>query len=117
NVYGKIYNLVDNRDKSEGKFSISHIMNKILSKKLISFLDHYKPDVVVCTHIFAAQIISYLQREGTIDAKSIGIITDFTIHPFWEDTDLDYYVTANELLNHQASKKGIKVEKILPIGI
>ena len=117
NVYGKIYNLVDSRDKSEGKFSISQIMNKILSKKLISFLDDYKPDVVVCTHIFAAQIISYLQSKGTIEAKSIGIITDFTIHPFWEETDLDYYVTANELLNHQASKKGINVEKILPIGI
>ena len=47
----------------------------------------------------SAQIISYLQGEGTIDTKSIGIVTDFTIHPFWEDADLDY-VTANELLNH-----------------
>src|SRR5690606_15453107 len=65
----------------------------------------------------AAQIISYLQGEGTIDTKSIGIVTDFTIHPFWEDADLDYYVTANELLNHQASKKGIDTSKILPIGI
>ena len=44
-------------------------------------------------------------------------MTDFTIHPFWEDADLDYYVTANELLNHQASKKGIDTSKILPIGI
>ena len=117
NVWGKIYNLADSRDKSDGKFSISHIMNKLLSKKLISFLDDYKPDVVACTHIFAAQIISYLQGEGTIDTKSIGIVTDFTIHPFWEDADLDYYVTANELLNHQASKKGIDTSKILPIGI
>ena len=83
NVWGKIYNLADSRDKSDGKFSISNIMNKLLSKKLISFLDDYKPDVVVCTHIFAAQIISYLQGEGTIDTKSIGIVTDFTIHPFW----------------------------------
>ena len=37
NVWGKIYNLADSRDKSDGKFSISHIMNKLLSKKLISF--------------------------------------------------------------------------------
>lgn len=116
-VYGKIYDLVDNRDKTEGKFSITQIMNKILSKKLINFLKGYEPDVVICTHIFAAQIISYLQNKEIIGAKSIGIVTDFTIHPFWEETNLDYYVTANELLNHQAAKKGIDTNKILPIGI
>ncbi len=115
--YGKLYDLVDNRDKPDGKFSFSHIMNKILSKKLITVLDDYKPDVVVCTHNFAAQIISYLQRKGAIDTRSIGIVTDFTIHPFWEDAVLDYYVTANELLNNQAAKKGLDVSRILPIGI
>ena len=117
NVYGKIYDLVDNRNRDESKFSISQIMNRILSKKLISLLKEYQPDVVVCTHIFAAEIISYLQNKGTINAKTVGIVTDFTIHPFWEDTDLDYYVTANELLDYQAAKKGIDTNKILPIGI
>ncbi|HZJ57723.1 MAG TPA: glycosyltransferase, partial [Clostridia bacterium] len=81
------------------------------------FLGDFRPDIVICTHVFAAQIINYLQRKGTIDTKSIGIITDFTIHPFWEGTDLDFYVTANELLTWQASKKGIDTKKILPIGI
>ena len=117
NVYGRIYDAVDSRDKTDGKFSISHIMNKLLSKKLITFLEDFKPDIVVCTHVFAAQIINYLQKKGTIDTISLGIVTDFTIHPFWEDTDLDYYVTANELLTWQASKKGIVTKKILPIGI
>ncbi len=116
-VYGKIYDLADSRDKADSKFSISNLMNKVLSKKLITFLKNYMPNVVVCTHIFSAHIISYLQTKGIIDTKSIGIITDFTIHPFWEETDLDYYVTANELLNHQAAKKGIDINKILPIGI
>ncbi|HZJ83637.1 MAG TPA: glycosyltransferase [Clostridia bacterium] len=116
-MYGKIYDLADNRDKADGKFSIYNVMNKILSKKLTTFLENYKPDVVVCTHIFAAQIVSYLQRKNIIKANTIGIITDFTVHPFWEETDLDYYVTANELLNNQASKKGIGLQKILPTGI
>ena len=116
-VYGKFYDIADNRDRTGGKFSLSTIMNRLLSKKLIVFLEEYRPDLVVCTHVFAAQIISYLRTKDTIDAKSIGIITDFTIHPYWEETDLDYYVTANELLTHQAAKKGIDLDKILPIGI
>ena len=38
---------------------------------------------------------------------TVGIVTDFTIHPYWEDTHLDYYVTPSEGLNIQALKKGI----------
>jgi processive 1,2-diacylglycerol beta-glucosyltransferase len=116
-VYGKLYHIAEKRERSNKKLSISTLINAILSKKLTGFLHEYDPDVIVCTHIFAAQIISYLQKKGTIRAKTIGIVTDFTIHPFWEDTDLDCYVTASELLTHQAAKKGIDVNKIAPIGI
>ena len=28
---------------------------------------------------------------------NIGIVTDYTIHPKWETTDIDYYVTADEM--------------------
>jgi len=115
-VYGKLYHIAEKRERSNKKLSISTLINAILSKKLTGFLHEYDPDVIVCTHIFAAQIISYLQKKGTIRAKTIGIVTDFTIHPFWEDTDLDCYVTASELLTHQAAKKGIDVIKLLPLA-
>jgi len=116
-VYGKLYHMAEKREKNNKKLSIATLINAILSKKLTGFLDEYDPDVIVCTHIFAAQIISYIQSKRALRAKTIGIITDFTIHPFWEDTELDCYVTANELLTHQAVKKGIDMNKIAPIGI
>jgi len=116
-VYGKLYRLAEKKEKNNSSFSISNLTSSILSRKLVSYIYEYKPDVIVCTHIFAAQIISHLQSKKVIKAKTIGIVTDFTIHPFWEDTDLDYYITASELLNHQASKKGIPVEKIRATGI
>jgi hypothetical protein len=38
--------------------------------------------------------------------------------PFWKDQDeLDYYVTASELLSFEAKQKGISVDRILPFGI
>ncbi|MDR3295798.1 MAG: glycosyltransferase, partial [Clostridiales Family XIII bacterium] len=46
------------------------------------------------------------------------IVTDFTVHPLWEETGhLDYYVTPNELLEFQMARKGLDVRKILPFGI
>lgn len=116
-VYGRLYRLAEKREKGDKKLSISSLISSIFSRRLTGFLHEYDPDVIVCTHIFAAQIISYMQNKGDLRAKTIGIVTDFTIHPFWEDTNLDCYVIANELLTHQAVKKGISINKIAPIGI
>ncbi len=115
-VYGRLYRLAEKREKTDNKLSISNITSSILSKKLVNFLREYQPDVIVCTHIFSAQIVSHLKAKG-LTSKIIGIVTDYTIHPFWEETDLDYYVTASSLLNLQIIKKGIAVEKVKPIGI
>jgi len=116
-VYGKIYRAAEMRGKSTGKISIPTLISSILSKKLTNFLIEYDPNVIVCTHIFSAQIISYLQKKGAIQAKSIGIVTDFTVHPFWEETEMDYYITASELLHHRMEKQGLSLHRVRGLGI
>lgn len=115
-VYGRFYRLAEKLEKNNAKMSINRLTNSVLAKKLSSFIRGYDPDVIVCTHIFAAQIVTQIKHED-MRAKTLGIITDFTVHPFWEDTDLDYYITANELLTRQAEKKGINKERVKTFGI
>mgnify|MGYP002596902599 FL=1 len=116
-VYGKVYRLAEKRDL-EGKDSkFIKISNTILSGKLVRLVGEYMPDVIVCTHVFAAILMNYLSDKIDKKIKTVGVITDFTIHPYWEDTTADYYITANEMLTNQARKRGIDVEKIVPIGI
>jgi len=116
-VYGRIYRMAESIEKNNAKISVSKLISSILSKKLITFLREYNADVLVCTHIFSAQIVSQLQATGLIKSKTIGIVTDFTMHPFWEDTCLDYYITASPQLTYQAMKKGIPPEKVKATGI
>ena len=53
-----------------------------------------------------------------MDAPTVGIITDYTLHPYWEEVPrVEYIVTASELLTHRALKKGIAASRILPFGI
>ncbi len=116
-IYGKVYRLAEKRD-SDGKDSkFIKITNTILAKKLIHFVDDYKPDIIICTHVFAALLVSYVEHKIKGNIKTVGIITDFTIHPYWEDTEIDYYITAHELLMNQAEKKGLAKEQVMPIGI
>ena len=71
----------------------------------------------VCTHIFAALLVTYIKSKHDLRAKTVGVVTDFTIHPYWEDSELDYYVIASEVLIIQGMKKGFPESKFLPIGI
>lgn len=116
-IYGKVYRLAEKRD-NEGKDSkFIKITNSILAKKMVRFVEDYMPDVIICTHVFAAILVSDVSNKINDNIKTVGIVTDFTIHPYWEDTRMDYYITAHELLTNQAEKKGLKKESIMPIGI
>jgi len=112
-LYGKYY---DKEDMGKTKFvdTMSKV-NKVIKNKFKKFIIKYDIDVVVCTHIFAAQIMTMLK--DSVDTVNIGIVTDYTLHPKWETTDIDYYVTADESLSYIAEKKGIAKEKLLPFGI
>lgn len=116
-TYGKVYQMLDSKVHKDGKKSFfSMINNAITASKLEKYIQEIEADVVISTHIFCAQVMTHI-RKNMPGLFNIGIVTDFTIHPFWEEADMDYYITASHLLNHQCMKKGIPLEKVLPIGI
>ncbi len=114
-IYGKAYRMAEKRDSENGY--IMRATSSIMAKKLIKFVEEYDADVIVCTHVFAAMLVTDIEKSLNRDIKTVGIVTDFTVHPYWEETKLDYYVTANEFLTNQAVKKGIAEENVLPLGI
>ena len=115
-AYGKLYRKTETKEKGDYNQLIK-IVGLLTLKKFQEYIKEYAPDVVICTHVFAAQIMTVLRRKHMVEVPSIGIVTDFVTHPFWEDTEIDYYVTPSPLLNNQMRKKGIPESKILPYGI
>lgn len=116
-LYGGIYRLAEKRDVDR-KLPLNKITDEILSRKLVKYInEEYRPDVIVCTHIFSAILITQIRDRLIDNPKTVGIVTDFTVHPYWEESVMDYYITASELLNHQMMKKGIPENKIVPLGI
>lgn len=88
-----------------------------LGNKLLKYINDNKFDVVVTTHIFAAETLTYLKRKGKIDVKSIFVLTDYTVHPFTEELECDYCVIAHEDMMEECLERGVKKELILPWGI
>ncbi len=117
NIYGKAYEKLDKKDEPYDKRAPISLVSNLVSKKLTKYVEEYAPDLIIGTHSVAGMVMSILSKRGVISCPTIGIITDFTVHPFWESTDLDYYVTPDEILNYEMAKKGVSGRKILPIGI
>lgn len=117
-IYGSLYDLLDTRANPQGEVSKT---NKFLStafrKKLYAYIEEFKPDIIVSTHLFATITLNRIAAHHAVDAKIISIVTDFTIHPMWEQAKSDYYITASELLSYQAVKKWGSIDNVLPFGI
>ena len=120
-LYRLVYQLAENNGASyfSSAPSIINIINALGASKFAKVLAGYAPDVIVCTHVFAAQMVDELKkRKKLADITTIGIVTDYTLHPYWEDVPrVQYIVTASELLTYRCVKRGIPEERILPFGI
>ncbi len=120
-LYRLIYQLAENGGAGyfNSNISIINIINALGASKFAKVIKGYAPDVIVCTHVFAAQMVNELKKRKKLDdITTLGIVTDYTLHPFWEDVPrVQYIVTASELLTHKCVQRGIPEERILPFGI
>ncbi len=114
----KLYNLVVKKNNPMEEYSVPKILNKMMTKELKEYIDSYQADVVICTHVLSGSMVNIMVEKNWINAITVGVVTDFTVHPLWEECrKLDYYVTPSELLEFQLNKKGISAHKMLPFGI
>ncbi len=91
--------------------------NTRYAKKMYDYIVGNGFDMVVTSHLFPAQTLTYLKKKYNLDVLTMAIATDYTSIPFWEETRLDYYVIPHKDLIREFYKKGIPREKLLPFGI
>lgn len=116
-IYRLIYEYLEGGVEVDQK-NVFQFVNKLCSYKLAHLVGEYDPDIIVCTHVFSAQLANELKRRGKTRARIVGIITDYTIHPYWETlTCVDHIITASEALTYRAVKRGIPARRIRPLGI
>lgn len=111
-----LYDLNEKRDLTSDY--INNLKNQMLASRLNKFLTEYQPDLVICTQVYAAQIVDVLKEKGELKAAAVGVITDFTVQTYWGDVEyFEYIVVADEQLSYQLQKRNITRERVLPLGI
>lgn len=116
-AYGKAYGKLSKKDEPYDRRSLMSFFSRFVSGRLEKFVRDFAPDLMIGTHSYAGVCMSLLEDSAVTDCPTVGIVTDFTVHPFWESTFLDYYVIPDSLLSFEMQKKGIAAKKLLPFGI
>ena len=112
------YRLAEKRHPNDFEFAPSNLLKLAVSGELAEFIRTDSYDAILFTHPFPGILLDIMKKKHMISTRTVGILTDFTFHPYWEDcTGNDYVVVPDRLLLPQAHRKGFRDSQILPYGI
>jgi processive 1,2-diacylglycerol beta-glucosyltransferase len=118
-LWGLGYYVFDTRIAYKTVISLARRINNALNcGNLVRFLNEYKPDIVINTHFLGSEVMADMKRRGMLkDTQIITVVTDYFMHSFWVDRDIDYYCVAQNESKEHLVKRGIPPEKIKVFGI
>jgi processive 1,2-diacylglycerol beta-glucosyltransferase len=94
-----------------------YLANTLYAKKLYHYILKNKIDVVISSHLFPMEALTYLKLKYDLKTKCYGILTDYTCIPFLEETKLDGYFIAHKEIGKELVKKKINKKYIITSGI
>lgn len=117
-AYSAIYDMLDAKTSDDDELTrYNKLIADAFKRRLMKSLEEYQPDIIVSTHVWATMVLNRIAKRHKIVSPIISIVTDYTMHPFWEQVRSDYYIIPSELLSYQAIKKLGNDKVILPLGI
>ena len=94
-----------------------YFANRRVADIMARYLAEHPADAVIMTHLFPAQIFTYLKYHDRPVPKMLFIATDYTCIPFTEECRPDACVIPAESLRDEFMGRGIPGEILAPSGI
>lgn len=92
---------------------------KPFAEHILNEINEYKPDSIVCVHVEAGALISYLKQSNKInkDIVTYTVMFDYVLCPYW-DTNiyLDYCFTPAEFCHEDLIKVGFNEKQLVCSG-
>ena len=107
-------------EKHPAVFDKQSTAHKILTtgtERLYEFLYREQYDVVICTHVFPALMLTDVLKNQPLPLTSALVATDYTCTPSTGESQLDYYFIPDESLISDFVQSGVPKEKLIVSGI
>ncbi len=112
---GWLYDYNDEPFKNER--GMARVWQLLASQPLVSFIEDYNPDIIVCTHFMPAGVAAQLLIEGRIDSRLAIVTTDYDFQGMWLSRTFNRYFVALEESRAFLSAIGVEAERITVSGI
>jgi len=101
------------------KISDKIFKNLILfyTDKIINYINAIKPDIIICTHPTATNIISIQKKNLIKKPKLWTVIIDYEMHLFWVNKESNYFVPTEKIKKELIEKHGLTQKNIIVSGI
>lgn len=90
---------------------------RINSARFIREIEKIAPDLIVCTHFLAADLLSQMIAQGKLHCPVWVQVTDFDLHRSWVHEHMAGYFVANEEVAFRLRAHGIAQAQIHNTGI
>jgi processive 1,2-diacylglycerol beta-glucosyltransferase len=87
-----------------------------LKKDIISAVESFSPDLIICTHTFPCSVISHWKKKHA-SPPLMAVATDQFLHPYWSIDQVDAFIAPNEAMVKELMHRGLAAEKIHNFGI
>ena len=105
-IFGLLYRAGEAIRSAKHKSPV-YLANKLIAKPLRKYLEEHTYDVIVTTHLYPAETLTYMKKKGWLTQKVVAVGTDYTCIPFWEETDCDYYVVPHAECEEEFAGYGV----------
>lgn len=86
------------------------------TKRFLRVIREFRPDIIVSTHYLPTQLIGEYKRHFQLSAKLVAVLTDYNVHAYLLQDNVDVYILPDRRLSAEFRKQGFK-NRILSLGI
>lgn len=106
------------------KPNVTKISDKIVkslilihSNKIINYINISQPDVIICTHPTATNVITIKSTELSKKPDLWTVVTDYKMHLFWVHKNSNYFVPTEEIKKELINKYNFNANNVVVSGI
>ncbi len=107
-------------DKSDTPWKGEHFrvaMERFQMKPLMACLKDEAPDITICTHFLASDIVSYMLQHEQVSTRHAVVVTDMHVHALWLCHQFERYFVPTDESAYYLRQIGFPTDRISVTGI
>lgn len=116
-LWGYIYEKTNDQKRVKKISKLIKGVSRFQARPFYQFIEEYRPDHIICTHSFPAQVIRQAKKLSIKEIPISLVVTDYGFHSYWLMPNISNYFVATEKMAWEMERRGMDKQRISVSGI